>query len=224
MRACTAHGYVPARLRAGLCTLWPPSTPAMNLVELAQRLRRIRLERGLTLEEVASRGGLTRGWLSKVENFRVTPSLPALDGLAKGLGVSLSELFEGLDERPPLVVVRRDERRPLRRDDELSTLTYHSLAFPRTSRAMDPFIVTVPSSDTRPKLTHPGEEFLLVLTGEVMLEHGERTEALREGDSAYLDGIVPHRIVCRSGEAAQVLVVYHGHSQTPDDAPSPDGK
>jgi len=71
-------------------------------------LKRLRTQRGLTLEEVASRAGLTRGWLSKVENFRVTPSLPALFQIAQALQVPLSDLFEGLETRPPLVVVRSD--------------------------------------------------------------------------------------------------------------------
>ena len=79
----------------------------MNLVELAQRLKRARLERGLTLEDVASRAGLTRGWLSKVENFRVTPSLPALSAICNALGLELSELFSGIEGSPPVVVTRR---------------------------------------------------------------------------------------------------------------------
>jgi transcriptional regulator with XRE-family HTH domain len=77
----------------------PPSRQ-INMIELAQRLKRIRIQREYTLEDVASRAGLTRGWLSKVENFRVTPSLPALANIAGVLGVSLSELFEGLDSPP----------------------------------------------------------------------------------------------------------------------------
>lgn len=183
----------------------------MNLVELSQRLRRLRVERGLTLEEVASRGGLTRGWLSKVENFRVTPSLPALHRIASGLGVTLSELFEGLDARPPLAVVLREDRLRMRRDEDVSELTYDSLAHRRPSRSMDPFIITVPRSDNRPRLSHQGEEFLLVLRGEIDLEHGEELHRLREGDSAYFDGLVPHRFVCRSEESAQVLTVYYGN-------------
>ncbi len=61
----------------------------MNLVELAQRIKARRLDRRLTIEDVAAQAGLTRSWLSKVENFRVTPSLPALGKIA--FGVSLLE-------------------------------------------------------------------------------------------------------------------------------------
>jgi transcriptional regulator with XRE-family HTH domain len=192
----------------------------MNLVELAQRLRRLRVERGLTLEEVASRGGLTRGWLSKVENFRVTPSLPALHSIANGLGVTLSELFDGLDARPPLAIIRRDDRLHLRRDEDVSQLSYESLAHRRPSRSMDPFIITVPKSKPRPRLAHPGEEFMLVLKGELLLEHGEQSNILHEGDSAYFDGIVPHSVSCNAGDFAQILTVYYGNERGEADGAS----
>jgi transcriptional regulator with XRE-family HTH domain len=53
---------------------------------------------------------LTRSWLSKVENFRVTPSLPALGEIAKALGVKVSSLLEDLDKRPEFVLVKGGRR------------------------------------------------------------------------------------------------------------------
>ena len=108
----------------------------MNLVELAQRIRTLRLDRRLTLEEVASHTGLTRSWLSEVENFRVTPSLPAL----ALLGLTTVELVEGLDEKPQLVIVRKNDRQIVERDkSSKNTPIYESLAHKRPNRAMDPF-------------------------------------------------------------------------------------
>lgn len=182
----------------------------MNLVELSQRIKRLRTERGLTLEQVAAQAGLTRGWLSKVENFRLTPSLTALAGIAEALGVTMADLFTGLDRRPPLAIVRRDERLPMRRDEEVSQYLYESLAHSRPSRRMDPFVLTVPHNDPRPMLAHAGEEFLLVLAGTVDLEYADQRHPLAEGDAAYFDGDRPHRLVCTSVDHARVLVVYHG--------------
>ena len=181
----------------------------MNLVELAQRIKRLRTERGLTLQEVADQAGLTRGWLSKVENFRVTPSLPALANIAVALGVPLSELVAGLDERPRLVVVRREERTVLRRDEDVSALEYEALAPNRPMRGMDPFIVRVPPEYDRPCLTHHDEEFMHVLHGTLRLEYGERSVQLEVGDSAYFDGDEPHRVVCVGETPAEVLIVFH---------------
>lgn len=182
----------------------------MNLVELAQRLKKLRKERGLTLEQVASQAGLTRGWLSKVENFRVTPSVSALASISNALGVSMSELFEGLEARPPIVVVPKGQGQVITRDEDVSRLVYESLASGRPSRQMDPFILRVPQTDDRPPFSHAGEEFLFVLSGEVDLEYADRSFPLGASDSAYFDGEHPHRLICRSDETAEVLVVYHG--------------
>jgi transcriptional regulator with XRE-family HTH domain len=170
----------------------------------------LRVENGLTLEEVAAQAGLTRGWLSKVENFRVTPSLPALSSICQALGVTLLELVDGLDERPPLIVVRKNERVQVRRDEGISQLAYESLASKRPARRMDPFIIKVPPTDQQPALTHGGEEFLFVVKGTITLDYGERSCRLAPGDCAYIDGATPHRLVCVGKIAAEVLVVYQG--------------
>ena len=77
----------------------------MNLVELAQRIRTARIAKGLTLDQVSESSGLGKGLLSKVENFRVTPTLPTLAKLCEALGVKLSELLDGLDAKPKLSIV-----------------------------------------------------------------------------------------------------------------------
>lgn len=182
----------------------------MNLVELAMRLKQLRLERGMTLEQVASEAGLTRGWLSKVENFRVTPSLPALSSMAKTLGVSLAELFAGLDERPALVVVRRGDGELVQRDEEDSSYRYEALAHPRPSRRMDPFVLTVPPGGSRPLKDHGGEEFMHVLSGRVYLDYDGESHRLSVGDSAYFDGTRPHRVRNTAKSACRLLIVYDG--------------
>ena len=187
----------------------------MNLVELAQRIRARRLEKRLTLEEVASRTGLTRSWLSKVENFRVTPSLPALGQIAAALEIRLAELVEGLDEHPRLVVVRRDERKTIRRDKPRSHIRYESLAFKRPDRQMDPFLLHIPPEESkRPAMPHEGEEFLMVISGRVSFEYDGQAHALAAGDSLYFDASAKHRLLNLSKKPAEVLCVFLGsHGQ-----------
>ncbi len=173
----------------------------MNLVELAQRIKKLRLDRRLTLEQVASKTGQTRSWLSKVENFRVTPSLSALGEIAAALGVPIAQLVEGLDAKPQLVVIRKDERQAVERDDDRSNILYESLAYKRTNRAMDPFLLTLQAKDTsREPLTHEGEEFLMVISGQVDLRFGDDVYHLNEGDcsTAWSIRIAHRRKFCAS--------------------------
>ena len=186
----------------------------MNLVELSQRLKSLRTERGKTLEEVATAAGLTRGWLSKVENFRLTPSLTALAQIADALDVSMSELFAGLDEKPKVVIVPSTARKTMERDTGISELVYEALAHTRPSRRMDPFVITVPKTDHRPLMNHAGEEFLFVLQGPVVLEYDGQSHKMHTGDAAYFDSSIDHRLVNEDETPAQVLSVFYGENET----------
>jgi transcriptional regulator with XRE-family HTH domain len=182
----------------------------MNLVELSQRLKHLRLERGLSLEDVASRAGQTRSWLSKVENFRITPSLPALARVAEVLATTTSKLLEGLDDKPEIVVTRAANRRQVERDAQNSNIAYHQLVTGRLSRMMNPFLLEVPAGGGRAVARpHEGEEFLIVLKGRVVLEYDGQDHALSTGDSAYFDAETPHRLQNPSARPAQVLCVFH---------------
>lgn len=181
----------------------------MNLVELAQRIRDLRQRKNLTLEQVASATGFTRSWLSKVENFRVTPSLPALGAIADALDLTVAQLVEGLDARPRLAIVRQSERRVVQRDAQISSLVYESLAHKRPGRKMDPFLITVPPGVARKAaLSHEGEEFLLVVEGPVGFEYDGELHKLETGDATYFDANVKHRLLNSGKRAAQVLSVF----------------
>lgn len=181
----------------------------MNLVELAQRIKNHRIDQRLTLDQVASRTGLTRSWWSKVENFRITPSLQSLGQIAAALGVSVSDLVEGLDRKPQMAVIRKSERKVVERNPETSDILYESLAHVRPDRAMDPFLLTVPAGGQRKDaLGHEGEEFLLVLSGKVQLEYNNEMLELEEGDSLYFDATTPHRLVNPFSTDTRVLCVF----------------
>lgn len=181
----------------------------MNLVELSQRIKQRRLDLGRSLEEVAVVAGQTRSWLSKVENFRITPSLPALARVAEALSISLAALLEGLDAKPQIVLTRKQERRVIQRDPQNSDITYHTLTTGRANRRMNPFLLEVPPGGGRSiSRPHEGEEFLIVLHGRVTLEYGSDTFRLAEGDTLYFDAETPHRLHNPHKTAAQVMCVF----------------
>ena len=184
----------------------------MNLIELAQRIKNRRREMNLTLEQVATRTGLTRSVLSKVENFRVTPSLPALGKIAQALGTSVSELTAGLSERPQLVFVQKGEGVCVERDEPESGMTYESLAHDRYCKLMEPLLLDVPAGKARQAaLAHEGEEFLYLLEGCIDFEYEEEIYNLVAGDCVYFDAQVVHRIINRGPNNAKVLCIFAGN-------------
>ena len=83
---------------------------------LAERLRGLRLERRLTLQELAERSGVSRASLSRIENAEVSPTAETLGRLAAAFGTPMTQILAPLDpEFPPLL--RREEQR-LWRDAE----------------------------------------------------------------------------------------------------------
>ncbi|MBN8456864.1 MAG: cupin domain-containing protein [Verrucomicrobia bacterium] len=180
----------------------------MNLLELASRVRAARVRRNLTLDQVSELSGLGKGLISKVENFRVTPSLPTLAKLCEALGVTMAELLSGLDSSPKLCVVRLEDRVEVERDGDVSDVRYASLAHSRPSRGMDPLELRIPPhGGRRVALTHEGEEFLLVVEGPVLLEYDGENHELAAGDAAYFDAGMPHRILNPGDGEARVLSV-----------------
>lgn len=183
----------------------------MNLVELASRIKAARLSRNYTLDRVSELSGLGKGLLSKVENFRVTPSLPTLARLCEALGIRLSELVDGLDEKPSLSIVRSGQRKVVERDGEQSTIRYESLAHARPDRNMDPFELTIPAGGGRSDaMPHEGEEFLTVLEGAVSFEFNGEVHELKAGDSAYFDAEIAHRAFNPHPADAKILCVFLG--------------
>jgi transcriptional regulator with XRE-family HTH domain len=68
----------------------PPRLPGDR--ELGRAVRRLREERGLTQEELASRAGTTFGTVSRVESAKSAPAWWTVRKIAEALGVSIAEL------------------------------------------------------------------------------------------------------------------------------------
>lgn len=81
--------------------------------QFGPRVRDLRRERGLTLEDLASRSGVSRAMISKLERGEKNPTLVVAAKVAEGLGITLSQLM-GIEERREVVVVPREKRMVMR--------------------------------------------------------------------------------------------------------------
>ncbi|WP_434615985.1 helix-turn-helix domain-containing protein [Azospirillum sp. B2RO_4] len=77
---------------------------------LATRLRALRAERGLTLDGLAERSGVSRSMISLVERGESSPTASVLDRLAAGLGVTLAALFAEAERADASPVARRADQ------------------------------------------------------------------------------------------------------------------
>lgn len=187
-----------------------PAAPARS-DGLGEHLKALRAARGMTLDRLAAATGLTKSYLSKIQNSRKLPPIATLSRIAQALGTGIGSFFgDILEAREGASVVRKAERLPVVRGGTAFGYDYVSLAHKRLSKRMEPFVFTFPSKiDTHVFFDHGGEEFVFILSGKVVFQVGDERWTLEEGDSIYFDAAIPHRGWSVGRDDARALVVVH---------------
>lgn len=185
----------------------------MNLLELSQTIRKLRLERHLTVEQLAQRSSFSKGFISQVENFRISPSLKALNRIAEALGVDLKTLFETPGKSAEFIFGNLGEGFELQRDDSQEYgMRYLALAGGLSGKKLDPFVVEYHKTlEPRDFLAHETEEFFVLLSGKVnfYVYDNNTCQTLEQGGTVYLKSKIPHRAELAPGcEEAKALIIY----------------
>lgn len=186
----------------------------MNADEkIGARIKRFRESRDLTREEVSTRSGLQVEFLKAIEEDNTYPSLGPLLKIARVLGVRLGTFLDDQLSRDPLVVrlgERKEELSMHKAKDKPVALKFHSLGRGKKDRHMEPFYIEIlpePAEDKKLS-SHEGEEFIVVLSGEVEVFYGQDMHVLKTGDSIYYNSVVPHYVSCRGPRAEIYAVLY----------------
>ncbi len=176
--------------------------------DLGARLRRLRGERGWTLEEAGRRCGLSRAALSKIERDRMSPTFGAVQKIARGFGLDLAELIA------PRAGGGASGRRSITRSDGgepyvTAHYDHRLLAGELSHTAFLPFRTVIKArslDDFEDWDRHESEDFIYVLEGAVTIytEFYEPVE-LSVGDCIYLDCRMGHACVSSSREDAVML-------------------
>ena len=168
----------------------PRATPLVARNEtpkVGARVRSLRRERGLTIEQLAAATGLTKGFISQLERDRTAPSLSSIARICDALGVRLSHIFE---REPAPALVRRSDRLSL---DGAPTRN-HLLSAHEESRFQAIESEIAPGAGAGAELQSlPGEiEFVYVLEGALELRVAEQTHRLEAGDALTYEPSKPH--------------------------------
>jgi transcriptional regulator with XRE-family HTH domain len=175
--------------------------------DISKQLRDLRRTRGRSLEEVARKAGLTKGFLSLIERGLKAPSISSLQRLSHAYGVSIGALLDGSSpSEPKYSLVRRDQRRKYAREGSLYGYRYEALAFHKQRKRMEPFIVSPPVRIPKKFFSHDGDEMVFVLQGQVELQLDTEVILLLPGDCIYFEASIPHRSRSVGNERASTLV------------------
>ncbi len=171
-------------------------------MEIGEKIRRLRIEKQLTQEELANRCELSKGFISQVENDLTSPSIATLIDILDTLGTDLKEFFS--DSSKERVTFSSEDM--FEKDDDELNYNLKWLIPNAQKNEMEPIIVTLRENGRYiEEEPHEGEEFGYVLSGTIYLHLGNRKYKVKKGESFYFKPRENHYISNAGKISAKVI-------------------
>ncbi|MDQ7092942.1 XRE family transcriptional regulator [Desulfosporosinus sp. PR] len=166
------------------------------------KIKTNRQKLNLTIPQLADIAGLSKGFISQVENDKVSVSLESLQKIASALKVPVKDFLTNLSFPPELVKKNGRPRLKLGDEPEVEIL---SSPF---GRQLQVLMTELPPGYQAGNCahTHEGEEWVMVLSGQVKVTQGDFSAILEVGDSIHWDGSCPHLCQNASEIPAKIIV------------------
>jgi transcriptional regulator with XRE-family HTH domain len=181
------------------------------IIQISNRLRELRKEKDITLQELADAAGVSKGMLSQVENSRTIPSLTLLLNLIRSLQIDFNDFFKdinllGADHK---VIYRKKEQYQPFEKENANGFYYQRLFSTNVHDYLVDFVLLrLEKNAERPMVRTDAYEFKYVLKGKVEYVVGEESFLLEEGDSLFFDAGDLHNPRNVGKEDALLLVIY----------------
>ena len=171
-------------------------------MEIGHKIKELRLKNGLTLEELASRSELTKGFLSQLERDLTSPSISTLENVLEALGTDLSTFFQ--KEKDEQIVFKEEDFFVDERDDSVVEWIVPNAQ----KNEMEPILLTLfPHEQSEVMESHDGEEFGYVLKGSVELVIGKQKLKVKAKETFYISGLKSHYLYNPNSSDAKILWV-----------------
>lgn len=180
-------------------------------IMIGERIRTLRQEKEMSLNELSKRTGFAKSYLSQIENLKREPSISALSQVAHVLEVDVLFLISGEIQTPVaenFTIVKKGERKTVNRPSGSIAYIYDSITYKKSDRLMEGFIVTIGSEFPPEPFVHEGQELTYVLEGKHAFVYDGKTHLLEEGDCYYFDSNKPHYARAIDGKPGKLLVVF----------------
>lgn len=150
-------------------------------MDIGAKIKRLRLSNQLTLEELANRSELTKGFLSQLERDLTSPSIATLENILEALGTNLKDFFSE-DEDEQIVFSKDDFFENTQDDYKISYIIPNA-----QKNEMEPILIELKEDKKSMEIDpHDGEEFGYVIQGKVTLVNGEEEYDVKKGETFYL--------------------------------------
>jgi transcriptional regulator with XRE-family HTH domain len=180
-----------------------------SIEAIGEKIKKLREEKGISLEELSNMTGFDIERLSKIEKNELQPQLGTIMKLSQALDAAFGRLISGVGTKL-YSVTRKDEAKTISRSTtgKKQLYTYRSLAPEVKGRHMEAMIVQLEENPDGTPSVHNGEEFIHVMSGVVSLTIGGDDFELEPGDSVYYLSTTPHLIAAKSEQATILAVIY----------------
>lgn len=182
-------------------------TSIVGIEELGRRIRKLRLDRRMTLKQVEQGSGLSATHLSEIERGRTSPTIGALVRIARALEKDASYFIEP-EERAEIAHQLREQVKTFSPSDGIQAelLTpgipgSEMFSYRLTVRALPSAELRMDAQDV------PGEALYFLQRGRLETEFGDQRVELNAGDSVHASLLRPHRLKAAGREAAELLVI-----------------
>jgi transcriptional regulator with XRE-family HTH domain len=178
------------------------------MLKMGGLLKKARLEKRMTLEDLSSKCGYSKALISRIENDSVSPSISSLTKISQALHLKIYDVFAEADVEDPLILKKgaREKFRVPNGKYEMEFLSKGS-----SKKMMQPLLLSLEGGAETPGgfLSHHGEKFLHVLKGTLEVTVGEEKRTLKAGDSIHLKSAIPHRFTNNGkNRSVSVTVTY----------------
>lgn len=165
-------------------------------MNIGSKLKDLRIQKGLTQEELANRTELSKSFISQLERDQTSPSIATLCDILQCLGTNLADFFNDTQDEQ-IVFSRADffEKEDLELKNKIDWIIPNA-----QKHAMEPILMTLQAGGSSlPDNPHEGEEFGYVLSGSLTLHIGNRSYRVKKGESFYFLPKKTHYITSKAG-------------------------
>ncbi len=169
-------------------------------MNLGEKIKQMRNQKGLTQKELADRCELTKGYISQLENDLNSPSIATLTDILAALGSNLAEFFR--EETEEKIVYSKNE---FIEKNENGVL-WNWLIPNAQKNMLEPVLVELEEgAETAGDIPHEGEEFGYVLEGKIAVALGNKHHLCKKGEAFYYPAGKPHSILNKGKGKARFL-------------------
>ncbi len=169
-------------------------------MNLGEKIKQMRNQKGLTQKELADRCELTKGYISQLENDLNSPSIATLTDILAALGSNLAEFFR--EETEEKIVYSKNEF--IEKNE--NGVVWNWLIPNAQKNMLEPVLVELDEgAATAGDIPHEGEEFGYVLEGKIAVALGNKHHLCKKGEAFYYTAGKPHSILNKGKGKARFL-------------------